>query len=301
MKYLKFSIIVFGLFLMFQKANAQQEPMYSQYMFNPLSVNPAYAGSAEVLSITAISRHQWIGFDGAPTTQTLSIHSPVALNLGAGLSLTRDRVGPLDNLGVTASASYNIKLSMESKLYFGLSAGVNNVKFGFNNAANTENDPMFFQDMSSTKPVFGTGLYFLHSRAFAGFSIPDLIASEYDDGGSTWKKERHYYLSGGAIFNLGESLKYRPTTMVKWVPNAPISAELTNTFIIKDFLWLGFMYRLNDALGALVSVQVTEQLRIGYAADFSLNEIGAHNNGTHEIMLNYDFRFGKKYENPRYF
>ncbi len=282
---------------------SQQDPMFTQYMSNTMSVNPAYAGSSDMLSINLISRHQWIGLDGAPQTQTLMAHTPLVSNLGAGISLLRDQVGPVSNFSGQMAVSYKLKLSTKSSLSFGLMAGVNNSSIILTDVPGVNpTDVTFQQNINSTRPIFGSGLYFLTPKAYLGISVPDLIETIYYGDNVSWKHNRHYFIIGGGVFNVSKNIVFKPTFLFKYVNNVPFSAEFTSSFIFKNKLWLGAMYRYNDAVGAIINLQLTEQLRLGYAYDYSVSRLRLYHNGTHEIMLNYDFRYGKKsYATPRYF
>jgi type IX secretion system PorP/SprF family membrane protein len=285
------------------KLNAQQDPMFSQYMFNTMSLNPAYAGSSDLISSSLISRHQWIGLKGAPQTQTLAIHSPFKKQIGAGLSLIRDIAGPVRNFSVQANASYYLQLSDKAKLYFGLMAGFNNVNTRLTEVGGVNADDISFQqDLNSFRPIFGFGLYFRHPKAYAGISLPDLAETSYVGVNTNWDHKRHYFFIAGYVADLNAEFKLRPTMMLRYVQNAPLSAELTASAIYNDLLWFGVMYRLKDAAGVLLCYQINPELRVGYSYDYSLNTLRGNQSGSHEIMLSYDFSYkAAKYVSPRYF
>jgi len=294
--------VMLGL-LVTNNLHSQQDPMFSQYMFNTLSVNPAYAGSASCISTSLISRHQWLGLDGAPQTQTFVVHAPLKQQIGVGASVIRDQAGPVRNFSFQGNASYHIKLDENNLLYFGLMAGINSANLNLTTVDGVNTDDISFQqNFSAVKPVFGFGLYYRHPKAYAGFSIPNLFETKYIGENTEWEHKRHYFAIAGYIMDINDNLKLRPTATLRYTKNSPLSAEITGTAILKDFLWVGLLYRVGDAAGALFCVQVNRQVRIGYSYDYSLNVLRGHQAGSHEIMVSYDFNnFPKKYASPRYF
>jgi type IX secretion system PorP/SprF family membrane protein len=301
-KYIFLVIFVFVLFFS-QRLNAQQDFMFSQYMFNTLSVNPAYAGSSDLVSSTLISRHQWVGLTGAPQTQTFVSHAPLKNRIGAGASAIRDVAGPINNLSFQVNASYFIEINEISRLYFGLMAGFNSINTRLTSVQNVNIDDVAFQqNLNSTRPVFGFGLYFKHPKAYAGFSVPDIAKTDYSGISADWEHKRHFYFIGGYLANMNSVLKFRPTLMLRYVDNAPVSSEITASFIIKDLIWVGLLYRFQDAAGALFCFQLTPNLRIGYSYDYSISSLRGNQSGSHEIMLNYDINYKKaNFISPRYF
>jgi len=310
-----FGIITLVMILVLQHvhSNAQQAPMYTHYMYNTLSVNPAYAGSRGALTMTALHRSQWINFKGAPMTQTLTMHSPLRNEYtGIGLSILNDKIGPTNNTSVFAQYAYIMKLSQKSKLAFGLSAGANIFQADLNTLLlDDPSDPVFLNNIHNhVTPNFGFGVYYSRERFYAGLSAPNLLENSYatvkqPDGTLLASFERrHYYFITGALFNLSDDLAFRPTALVKATPAAPVQADLTGTFIIMDKLLVGAMFRTGDAGGILAGLNISDQLTLGYSFDFSFGlETSRYNNGSHEVMLRYDFIFaGKKpIQSPRHF
>ncbi|CAN5422662.1 type IX secretion system membrane protein PorP/SprF [soil metagenome] len=313
MKTINKTLSVFALALTGLAANAQQAPMYTHYMYNTLSVNPAYAGSRDALTITALHRSQWVDFKGAPLTQTLTLHGPLRNeHLGIGLSVTNDKIGPVNNSGAFVDFAYIMKLTQKSKLSLGLSAGVNMFKANLNTLNLDQQVDPVFQDNISNKitPNFGFGVYYSRDRFYAGVSAPNLLQNSYstinDAYGNTLigKEQRHYFLIAGAVFKISDDLDFKPTTLVKVTNSAPIQGDFTGSFIIMNRLLIGAMYRTGDAVGGLVGVDITEQFHIGYSYDWSLGlKTSKYNKGSHEIMLRYDFISGSKKQihSPRYF
>jgi type IX secretion system PorP/SprF family membrane protein len=312
MKTLKIAIVLI-LASGWETMQAQQEPMYTHYMYNTLVINPGYAGSREALSVTALHRSQWVNYKGAPIVQTLTMHAPLKNeHLGLGLSVTNDKIGPTNNTAVFADFAYIMKLNTKSKLALGLSAGVNIFQADLNSLQlNQQADPSFQNNISNKmNPNFGFGAYYSRERFYAGISIPNIIQNNYLvvnlPNGSTWagKEQRHYYFIAGTMIKLSDNLEFKPTTFVKVTPAAPIQADVTASFVIMKKLLLGAMYRTGDAFGGLIGLDVTSQFHVGYSFDYSYGvKTFKYNNGSHEIVLRYDFNFSNKKQirSPRYF
>lgn len=290
---------------------AQQNPMFTHYMYNTLLVNPAYAGSREALTVTGLHRSQWIDFKGAPRTQTLTMHTPIGNeHIGVGLSMMNDRLGPTNNTSVNAQFAYRMKLNQKSKLSLGLSGGVDLYQADLN-SLNTDQtgDPLFENNISNrAAPNFGFGAYYSRERFYAGVSVPNLIQNNYSEttpSGNLYvgKQQRHYYFITGALFNLTQGLALKPTALIKATAAAPIQADFTGTFIFFKKLHIGGMYRIGDAYGAIVGLSL-DQLYLGYSFDksYGLNTF-RYNQGSHEIVLRYDFIFANKQQirTPRHF
>ena len=312
MKTLKIAIVLI-LACGWETVQAQQEPMYTHYMYNTLVINPGYAGSRDALSVTALHRSQWVNYKGAPIVQTLTMHAPLKNeHLGLGLSVTNDKIGPTNNTAVFADFAYIMKLNTKSKLALGLSAGVNIFQADLNSLQlNQQADPSFQNNISNkVNPNFGFGAYYSRERFYAGISIPNIIQNNYLvvnlPNGSTWagKEQRHYYFIAGTMIKLSDNLEFKPTTFVKVTPAAPIQADVTASFVIAKKLLLGVMYRTGDAFGGLIGLDVTSQFHVGYSFDYSYGvKTFKYNNGSHEIILRYDFNLSNKKQirSPRYF
>jgi type IX secretion system PorP/SprF family membrane protein len=292
---------------------AQQDPMFTHYMYNTLAVNPAYAGSREALSITALHRSEWVDFKGAPITQTLTLHAPLRNeHIAIGLVVLNDKIGPTNNTSVAGDFAYIMKLSPKSKLALGVSAGLNIFQANLNTLnLDQTGDPTFQNNISNhTTPNFGFGAYYYRERFYAGVSIPSLMQNSYsvitEPNGTTLSgmEQRHYYLIAGTVIPLCYNLAFKPTTYIKVTAGAPVQADLTASFIIMKRLLVGAMYRTGDAFGALVGVDITEQFHVGYSYDYSYGlQTFRYNQGSHEIVLRYDFLFfsKKQIHSPRYF
>jgi type IX secretion system PorP/SprF family membrane protein len=286
-------------------AHAQQDPLYSQYMFNTLAFNPAYAGSADVFTAMALSRNQWVGFDGAPATQTLSLNSPLpGGKLALGGNLIHDVAGPATQNSAFLDIAYRIRTGKDTRLSFGLSGGINLFQADLASLRTVETDPQNANIKGKVLPNFGFGLFWHSPRYYVGISAPKLLENTIGTDGLvvTNQEFRHYYLMGGYVLDLSRDLKFKPSFMLRAVEGAPLSLDLDASFLLQDRLWLGAMYRVGNAFGVLAQYQVNEQLRIGYAFDMTTTKVGAYTAGTHEIMLSYDFRFTKgRTISPRYF
>ncbi len=287
--------------------SAQQDPLFSQYMFNTLAFNPAYAGSANVFTVMALSRHQWVGFDGAPSTQTVLAHSPLPNeNMAMGLSVLTDKVGPTRQTAAYADYAYRIRTGADTRLAFGLKGGVNLYQADLASLTSVDPDNASVNVKGQVLPNFGFGMFWQGPRYYAGLSIPKLLENEIDaDGGAalvTASEVRHYFVMAGYVMDLDRHLKFKPSMMLRVVKGAPLSLDLNANFLLRDRIWLGAMYRVGNAFGLLGQYQVNDQFRIGYAFDLTTTKLGAYNAGTHEIMLNYDLRFVKgRTISPRYF
>jgi len=288
--------------------SAQQDAMFTHYAFNTLAVNPAYAGSRDALTITGLHRSQWVGFDGAPTTQTLTLHTPIFKEqLGAGLSIMNDKIGPVNNFSITGDFSYNFKVTQNSKLAFGLKGGINLLQGTLSDVpTETANDPTFVSTRSDILPNFGFGAYYYTSKWYAGISTPKLLENDYKSNTVMGSQQRHFFFIAGTVFDLNKkgTIKLKPTTFVKVTEAAPIEADITGMFIIQDTYEIGAMFRSGDAAGLLLGYNLNEQLRIGYSFDWSFtNKTGKYNSGSHELMLRYDFIYKskRKIRSIRYF
>lgn len=292
---------------------AQQDPMYTHYMYNTLMVNPGYAGSREALTVTALHRSQWVSFDGAPVTQTITLHGPLRNErIGLGLSIMNDKIGPTNNTSVFADVAYIIKLNSKSKLSFGVSAGANIFQAQLSTLElDVESDPVFQNSVSNhIMPNFGFGAYFYRERFYAGISSPNLLQNNYSavnqNGGTTLvaKEQRHFFFIAGAMLKMGENLEFKPTTFVKASAGVPVQVDLTASFVIKQKFLIGAMYRTGDAFGALVGFDIIPTMHLGYSYDWSYGlQTGKYNQGSHEIILRYDFisNSKKQIHSPRNF
>jgi type IX secretion system PorP/SprF family membrane protein len=287
---------------------AQQDLMVSQYMFNGLFLNPAYAGSHKYISSSVLHRTQWVNFSGAPRTALLAIDGPIAeKNMGLGLIVANDRIGATEQTDIYANYSYQLKLS-DCKLAFGLRAGVSNYIFKSNNLTVWDsNDEVFNGRRTQWLPKVGFGMYYFCDKFYAGISIPTLIAYDHNysfgfDVNKAAFVKRHYFLNGGYVFTLNDNFKLKPSALLKYEPSAPLQGDVNLNLLYKEKIWLGGSYRTGDAFTVMVEYQTNFRFRVGYAYDITASKIRKYSAGTHEIMIGYDF--GKdlvKIKSTRYF
>lgn len=286
--------------------HAQQDPLYSQYMFNTLAFNPGYAGSADVFTVMALSRHQWVGFDGAPATQTFLAHTPLKNeNMAIGLSAMNDRIGPSRQTAAFVDFAYRIKTGADTRLAFGLKGGLNMYQADLASLTTVDPDQANVNIPNELLPNFGFGLFWHSPRYYVGLSAPKLLENAYTASTITVQpanEARHYFLMAGYVMDLSRDIKFKPSIMLRTVAGAPLSLDVNANFLLRERIWFGAMYRLGNAFGVMGQYQINDQLRAGYAFDLTTTTIGAYNAGTHEVMLSYDFRFLKgRTISPRYF
>ena len=286
----------------------QQDPQYTQYMYNMNIVNPAYAGSRGTLSIGLLGRTQWVGIDGAPKTATLAIHAPVGKNLAMGFSAIVDEIGPVKEQNIYADISYTITTSEEGRLAFGLKGGVTLQDIGLVSILLPQdpNDDLFRDNINDVYPNFGAGVFYYTDKFYAGLSAPNLLETIHFDKESgviaKASEKMHYFVTTGYVFELSETLKFKPSVMAKAVSGSPLSMDLSANFLMNDRLELGASYRFGDSVSGLVNFGVTPDLRIGYAYDYTTTNLGNYNSGTHEMFLLWDIDFSKKnLKSPRFF
>jgi len=286
---------------------AQQDAQFSMYMFNGMAINPAYAGSRERVALTALYRHQWAGFEGAPKTFTFTAHAPVLNDrIGIGGGITSDNIGVMNLISFNSNYAYRVKFKNETKLAMGISVTFNNFRQRFSEiTAGNEGDPNFAQNLSVWSPNFGTGVYYYGEKFYVGASIPHLINSnlnksfQFSGTEAVARQWRHYFFTGGYVFDLGENFKLKPSVLVKYVNNAPVSVDGNLGLLIKEVLWLGASYRHKDAVIGMIEYNFLNSFRLGYAYDFTTSDLGRYTSGTHEIMLGYEFKKKDAYLTPR--
>ena len=305
-KYVIICLLSFATFY----AKGQQDPMFTQYMFNIQSVNPAYAGMWERLGFMSMVRKQWAGIDKSPITELVSFHSPIKNEfVGVGLNATYDKIGYEKKLSIFADYSYKLLLSNKLSLRLGLKFGVTN----YNN--NLEQyqlypdgiyDPAFQGEIDlKFMPNFGVGGFLFTDDWYISLSTPKLIKNDFAaniNNYSSVAEARHFYLIAGYVFDLPQNIKFKPTMLVKAAFGAPLQADIGANFHLKDRIELGVMYRTGDAIAALIQWKITKNLTIGYASDFTLTEIRQYQNGTYEFYVSYDIDFYRRtYLRNRYF
>lgn len=297
------------LLLMATSLFAQQDPLYSQYMFNKLALNPGYTGSRELLTADLLYRNQWVNIPGAPRTISASLHSPLNNpHLALGAYVYNDKIGPLDLTGALASFAYRV-IFPEGKLSFGLQAGFKNNGIVINDLKSyDQQDPIMYSNIEKkVVPDANFGVYYYSERFYAGLSSLHLLQNQstivYDSAGNSQftKLLSHFYGMTGAAFPLGENVVFRPSLLAKFVKNAPPQLDLNASFLFANTLWLGVSYRTEKAISFITEINIAQNFRVGYSYDIWMNELKVYNKGSHEIRLSYDLNVGKRMLSPRYF
>src|SRR5258706_5630386 len=286
----------------------QQRPIQSLYMFDPLLINPAYAGNQVQLSATAIYRNQWVNLDGAPKTFTATAHSGFKKSkVGVGCIVSNDQIGIHNDVGLYGCYSYKISITRKSTLAFGLQGGFNNLRSDYNKLIlKSVSDPNLAGVDSKMNYNFGAGLYFRQDNFYAGFSVPYILDNKVvglENVGSIAKQRRYYYLMGGFTHKISNRVKVVPSALIRIQDQAPVSFDLNTVFVLYDVVGLGCSYRLEDAVVALFELQLNDNFHVGYAYDITTSALRQYSNGSHEIMINYRIkisRWHKGLECPTY-
>jgi type IX secretion system PorP/SprF family membrane protein len=292
----------------FFDVSAQQDPHYTQYMYNMSVINPAYAGSKENLTGGLLYRKQWVNIEGAPTTATFFVNSPVGKNVGLGLSAISDRIGPVEENNIYADFSYTLKMGGDHRLAFGLKGGGTFHKVGlldqvYYNVPDA-GDGSFSQNSSRSFMNLGSGVFYYTNKYYVAFSVPNMLKSNYlDYNGQKFGSEvLHYFITGGYVFDLNPNLKFKPTTMIKSSFNAPTSVDLSANFLFNQKFEIGATYRTQDSYGAMVNYAITPSLKLGYAYDHITSSLKVTTPSSHEFIMLFDLNFPKKVsQSPRYF
>ncbi|SMG52281.1 PorP/SprF family type IX secretion system membrane protein [Arenibacter troitsensis] len=296
---LLFCLIAIAM-LLSNRVQSQQDAQYTQYMYNTVSVNPGYAGSRGHISIAALHRSQWVGLDGAPTTQTLNLHSPIGYRgVGLGISIVNDKIGPTSETYFDGDFSYTVYTSQEGRLSFGLKASAHmlDIRFSELNQDYTNPggpDPTLQQDINNKfSPNIGAGIYYHTEKFYAGLSVPRFLQTTHFDGEalSTAKEQMNLYLITGYVFDLNTNLKFKPALLTKVIQGAPLQVDVSANFMLNDKFIVGAAYRWDAALSAMVGFNISNSFLIGMAYDKETTELGqaTFNDGSFEIILRYDF------------
>ncbi|MBF4519542.1 type IX secretion system membrane protein PorP/SprF [Flavobacterium sp. ANB] len=286
---------------------AQQDAQFTQYMYNTINVNPAYAGSRGVLSIFGLYRTQWVGLDGAPETSSFSVNTPVGNNVGLGVSLINDKIGPTNENNLSADFSYSIPTSATAKLSFGIKGSANLFKLDPTKLTpENQGDPQFQDFKNKFTPNIGAGVYWHTDKAYVGLSVPNFIqTNRYDDNDVTIYKDKiNYYFIAGYVFDLDryETVKFKPAIMIKMVEGSPLQVDASANFMFNDKFVIGVAYRWSASVSALAGFQITDGLYLGYAYDRETTKLVNYNSGSHEIFLRFEFlnKYGR-ITSPRFF
>lgn len=293
---------------------AQQDVQYTQYMYNPLLYNPAYAGSREALSCLGLYRYQWAGIDGAPRDIFLSVHSPIASHMAVGLYLENDKIGIHNRFNVYGSYAYHIPIQENAKLSLGLQAGISAYSSDWSLLSSDDivdsNDPAVNATTIQKKiaPNFGLGAYYYAKNFFVGAAVPRLLKGNIDNLQQLSKQERHYFMSGGYAHTFSDKFTLRPTVLLKAATHSPVEVDLNLSALLFNSFWIGAGYHTQDGMNLHTAYEFKNGLRIGYAYDITLSRLADYSNGSHEVMIGFDLRRkdsdGKTNENilsPRFF
>jgi type IX secretion system PorP/SprF family membrane protein len=295
------------VFIAYLDVHAQQNPHYTQYMYNMNVVNPAYAGSKESISFGALYRKQWVNIQDAPTSFTFSGHAPVGNNVGVGLSFISDKIGPVTEQNVFGDFSYTVRLNETAKLAFGIKAGVSMHQVGLRDIQSSLPDPsegIFGEDINDASLNLGAGAFYYTNNYYVAFSIPNLVKSAHLDynGRAYGSDVSHYFLTAGYVFDVNYDLKFKPSFMLKSASNVNPSLDLSANFLYQEKFEIGATYRLEDSFGGMVNFAVTPELRIGYAYDHIISDLRVSTPSSHEFILLYDLFVPKKVSrSPRFF
>ena len=308
-------VVIILMFLGTLSSNAQQDPQYTQYMYNTQVVNPAYAGSRDALSFGLLYRTQWVGFEGAPKSATFTVNTPIGSmdNMGLGLSIVRDEIGPAVESNVIVDYSYSINTSDDAELSFGLKAGIDLLDIDFTKLNIFDGNDIFEQNVDSKlQPQIGAGVYYNTEKFYAGLSVPNfLTTSHYDsstlddlnfDGDVAPAERLHYFLIAGYVFDISDNLKFKPATLVKAVSGSPLQWDVSGNFLINDKFTVGAAYRWSAAMSAMLGFQASDQIFIGFGYDYQTTDIESYSDGSYELMLRFDvFNKPDRVLTPRFF
>ena len=302
---MKTRILLFVLVFTGVLSYAQQDAQFTQYMYNTININPAYAGSRGALSMFALHRTQWVGLEGAPVTNTVSINTPINnSNLGLGVSLINDKIGPTTENTISADLSYTIKTSEIWKLSLGVKATANLFDLDPSKLNPVNSADPSLQNYSKFSPNIGAGLYLHSDKAYVGLSVPNFIETQrYNDNEIKISKEKmNYYLIAGYVFDVNDYIKFKPALLTKMVKGAPLQMDVSGNFMFYDKLMLGVSYRWSASVSGMVGFQITDGLYIGYGYDKETTHLNNYNSGSHEIYLRYElFNNISKITTPRFF
>ena len=303
-------LVVLGSFT----GHAQQDPQYTQYMYNTQVINPAYAGNRDALSFGLLYRTQWVGLDGAPKTGTFTVNSPIGSldNMGLGLSVVTEELGPASESNITVDYAYAISLSDQAELSFGLKAGIDILDVDFTKLNIFDiTDPRFQNNIDNrVQPQIGAGVYYNTDRFYAGLSVPNFLTTRHFDEGSIENVEKetiaaerlHYFLIAGYVFDLSENVKFKPATLVKAVSGSPLQWDVSANFMLYEKFTAGLAYRWDAAVSALVGFQATDGIFLGFGYDYQTTDLEQYSDGSYEFFIRFDiFNKPEKLLTPRFF
>lgn len=307
-------IALLGLFLITYTTFAQQDPQYTHYMYNMNVVNPAYATAKQsVLDLGALYRTQWVGAVGAPKTITAFAHMPVNKKIEMGLSVISDDIGDgaKKENNLYADFAYILQFEGSHRLSFGMKAGFTNLTTNFNGfqlqSGNTTTDLAFNQNINVFKPNVGAGAYYFTDKYYVGLSVPNLLPTKHIEErqgiNALGSEEMHFFATAGYVFKVSDMFKVKPAAMAKFAKGSPVTVDVSANVLYNNRFELGAAYRLDDSVSGLMAINATKNLKIGYAYDYTLSNLGQFNSGTHEVFLLFNLDLlGKGYDkSPRFF
>ena len=303
---MKKRVLVILILLIAFNINAQQDPQYTQYMYNMNVINPAYAGSSDGASFGILYRDQWEGLEGAPKTATMNVHFPAGRNVGLGFSAISDEIGPVSETNLYVDFSYTLNFSNDNRLAFGVKAGGTFHDVGLIDLSLIDpNDPFFANDINENTPNVGAGIYFYKpNNYYISVSVPNILESVHLDNNdfNIGSETRHIFAAAGYVFDINENFKFKPHTFVKYASQSPISLDLNANLFMYDLVEIGAGYRTDDSITAMINFMVSPSIRIGYAYDSIQSELNFLTKASHEIFINFDINFKSKVSrSPRYF
>lgn len=298
----KITLAAIALIAMLGQTRAQQDPVFSQYMFNMLAINPAYAGSRDVASLTATYRRQWVNLAGAPQSALVSFDAPIVKkNIGIGAQFFNDQVGIFRNTGGAVQFAYRLRLG-KGIMSFGVQGSIYQANADWTKVDASSPDIAFSSNFSKMVGNAGAGLYYNTDRWYVGLSVPRLLENKINANSSSSLTARHYYLTGGVVIGISSVVKLKPSVLVRAVESGPLSFDANLNVWFADIIGIGASYRYGDGVLGMLEIQASPRFRIGYAYDMALTSIRGNSSGTHEAMLRYEFGFDKKkVVSPRYF
>jgi type IX secretion system PorP/SprF family membrane protein len=300
-------ILVFFFFIITFLIQAQQDPGYTQYVYNLSVVNPAYAGSKDVLSLGFLARKQWVGVTGAPATFTAFAHSPVGKNVGLGVSVISDKIGPINETNIYGDFSYTIQTAEDAKLAFGLKVGFTLLDINALSLTQLDpKDPLFNENINENNFNMGFGMFYYNDKNYLGFSIPNLLKTRHFKRSNNVITEvsddMHVFITGGSIFNINRELKFKPSFMTKFAYQAPLSVDISANLLYQEKIEVGASYRWGDSVGCLLNFKVNDTMKIGYAYDYTTSNLSVFSSGTHEVMLLFNLPDrSRRYTSLRFF
>lgn len=306
---MRHTLLLIGGLLLAGDGLGQHTPLTSQYLFNGLVINPAYAGSRDVLSGTLTHRQQWVGFEGAPVTQTLAVHAPVRRSpVGLGLMVYNDRIGVSNETGILSNYAYRIRMANKAKLALGFGAGLSFYRAKWTQVAIVDgSDASFAGDTrGALRPNFSAGVLYQTKNWYAGASVPFLLAHRYNVVNREYRLENEKLdfqpmLTGGCLLVLNDDMKLKPTTLLRYRLDSGVQGDLSANLIYRDKVWLGASVRTGDSVIGMLEVLPTPQWRLGYAYDMGYSALRPYHRGTHEVLVQYEFGYRIRVRDPRFF